>query len=131
MKLSSSDRKLLINLEIEKSSKIMTEAKFCAESNMWNLVGNRLYYSLFHAVVALLLSKEISIKSHKGACRMFSLHFVYTGVFEVDDQVLYSRLQTIRERADYQNEYDLDPAEGANYLALTENLILRINKYLE
>lgn len=131
MTLTSNNRSLLIKLELEKADKMMNEAKFCATSNMWNLVGNRLYYSIFHGVIALLLKKEVSIRSHKGACRMFSLHYVYTGEFSVDDQVLYSRLQTIRERADYQNDYNLKPEEGQEYLTLAESLLLRINDYLK
>lgn len=130
MTLSNSNRNILISLELEKANKMMKEAKFCGESGMWNLVGNRLYYSAFHAVVALLLNKGVSIRSHKGACRMFSLHYVQTREFSVDDMSLYSRLQTIRERADYQNDYELTPDEGEEYLKLAEGLLNRIMKFL-
>lgn len=36
MTLSNLDRTTLIHLELEKADKVMAEAKFCAQSGMWN-----------------------------------------------------------------------------------------------
>lgn len=61
---------------------------------------------------------------------MFALHYVRTGIFSPEDQALYSRLQTIRERADYQNVYNLPADEGRDYFAMSENLLHRMEDYL-
>lgn len=130
MTLQSTDRKVLIDRELEKARKTMTEAEFCASGDMWNLVGNRLYYAMFHAIIALLLHKEAPVKSHKGAGKMFALHYVKNGEFTTEDHMLYSRLQTIREKADYQNVYELDPKEGQEYMTMAKGLLARVESYL-
>lgn len=130
MTINTADRKTLIGYELEKSERTWNEAEFCANGNMWNLVGNRLYYSVFHAVIALLLMKEIGVQSHKGATRMFAMHYVKTGIFTEDDQMLYSRLQTIREKADYQNVYELNEEEARTYIELAQDLLGRIKTYI-
>lgn len=130
MTMHTDDRQVLITRELNKAHQTMNEAEFCASEGMWNLVGNRLYYSIFHGVVALLLRKEVAVSSHKGAGRMFALHYVRTGEFSSDDHSLYSRLQTIREKADYQSVYELNPEEGSEYMLLAKNLLKKIDAYL-
>lgn len=130
MSLKAEDRNILIRREFQKAVDTMQEAKYCANGNLWNVVGNRLYYSIFHAVAALLIHKEVAIRSHKGALRMFSLHYVREGIFSSDDQALYSRLQTIREKADYQNTYNLSSKEGTEYLKIAEEFLNKIETYL-
>lgn len=130
MTLQSEDRQILIKRELDKARETMEEADFCASGGKWNLVGNRLYYSIFHGVIALLIHKELSVTSHKGASRMFALNYVRTGEFSAEDHLLYSRLQTIREKADYQNVYKINPEEGQEYLILAKNLLNKIETYL-
>jgi len=68
---------------------------------MWDFVANRLYYALFHAVSALLVNEGYIADSHKGKVILFGQYFVKTGKFSIDEGKLYSRLQTMRELADY------------------------------
>jgi uncharacterized protein (UPF0332 family) len=40
---------------------------------------NRIYYSCFYAINALLLKSKIASRTHSGVRRMFGLHFTQTG----------------------------------------------------
>ena len=53
MSLSENDKQVAIELLIEKSQRNMQQAIKNAELDYWDLVANRLYYSMFHAVTAL------------------------------------------------------------------------------
>lgn len=50
MPLNIDDKKSIIEYRIEKSALTMIEAKDNAKLGHWNLVSNRLYYSMFEAL---------------------------------------------------------------------------------
>lgn len=126
MTLNPTNRTDLVQLELEKARRTWKEAEGNFNIQLWNVVGNRIYYALFHAVVALLIKNGISINGHKGAVIMFGKHFVKTGIFTPEEGSLYSRLQTIREQADYQNVYELSPEKATHYMTLAKALFEKI-----
>lgn len=67
--------------DYEKSLAFYSQAQANAEIGLWDVVANRLYYSLFHAVSALLIKDKHKVGTHKGAVLMFGQHYVKTGVF--------------------------------------------------
>ena len=105
MTLDSSQKLTATKLMLEKSDKNFEQAIRTADLGYWDLVANRLYYSIFHAVNALLLIDGIKTGTHKGTSIQFGKSYVLTGIFSRLDGILYSRLQTMREKADYQNVY--------------------------
>lgn len=130
MTLTPELRQEMVHLELERSKSNYNEAQQCASINLWNVVGNRIYYAVFHAVVALLIDNGIEVGSHKGAGMMFGKHFVLTGIFDSEDGKLYRQLQTIRERADYDNTYNLETSAGIKYLEATKSLLERIENHI-
>ena len=55
MTLNKEERDTIVTLELEKAKKAYEEAVAIVQLEFWEVVGNRLYYSLFHAVSALLI----------------------------------------------------------------------------
>lgn len=113
-------------LLVEKSYHNMKQAISNADIGYWDLVANRLYYAVFHAVNALLLVDGIKTGTHKGTSAQFGKHYVLTGLFSREDGILYSRLQTMREKADYQNVFTLKEEDGRNLIASADDLRIRI-----
>lgn len=112
MSLSDEYKNLATELLIEKSNRNMQQAIVNAENNFWDLVANRLYYSIFHAVSALLMREGINTSSHKGTSSQFGKYFVLTGKYSREDGTLYGKLQAMREKADYDNVFNLSEKEG-------------------
>lgn len=104
----------------------MEQARANATLEYWDLVANRLYYSLFHAVTALMQTDGLKMGTHKGTSSQFGQHYILTGIFERKDGILYSRLQTMREKADYQNTFSLMPEEGAKLIESADDLRMRV-----
>lgn len=96
----------------------------------WDLVANRLYYAVFHAVNAMLMIDGIKTGTHKGTSIQFGKSYVLTGIFDREDGVLYSRLQTMREKADYQNVFILEEEEGQKLIDSANDLRCRICDYV-
>lgn len=120
-----------IRLLIEKSDRNMEQAIYNANVDYWDLVSNRLYYSIFHAVNALLMLDGIKTNTHKGTSSQFGRYYVITGKFDKKDGILYSRLQSMREKADYQNIYSLTREEGLKILEEASNLKERICRQIK
>ena len=102
------DRKEYAKYRIESARKTFEAAKVLAENEFWNSVVNRLYYSIFYAVNALLVMNEIQTKSHSATKSQFSLHFVKTGKFDKKYGKLLSELFDWRQKGDYENIFDYD-----------------------
>ena len=52
--------------------------------DLWDVVANRLYYAVFHAVSALLIKDGHKVNTHKGTLVMFGQNYVKTGIFPTD-----------------------------------------------
>jgi len=83
-------------------------AKVLASEGFWNSAVNRLYYSAFYAINALLVLNDIQSKSHSGTKSQFSLHFIKTGKFDKKFGLLFSELFDWRQKGDYDNIFDYD-----------------------
>ena len=100
------ERKEYVSYRIESAHKTFDAAKILAENGFWNSSVNRLYYSLFYAVNAILVANEILTKSHSATKSQFSLHFVKTGKFDKKYGKLLSELFDWRQKGDYENIFD-------------------------
>lgn len=101
MALNEEERTIMVQREYEKATTFYSQALKNAEFGLWDVVANRLYYSVFHAVSALLIRDQHKVGTHKGAVLLFGFHYVKTGIFSADDGRFYSQLQSLREKADY------------------------------
>lgn len=131
MGLKEQDRRVLVILELEKSDKTFAQMQAMLSNQIWELVANRLYYSLFHAVTALLLNDHHEVGTHRGAVNMFHLYYVKTGIFTKEDGRLYSQLQSLREDGDYNCSIDVEKEDVEPKVEPTRLLISRIKAYIK
>lgn len=130
MSLNDEERKTVVRLQIEKAYNNFNQIPVLREAGYWDNVANRLYYSLFHAVSALLIHDGYSVGSHRGAVGAFGQHYVATGIFTVEEGRHYSRLQGLREKADYNCAYNATEKDIAPKIEPTRLLIEKIEKYI-
>ncbi|MGM0580201.1 MAG: HEPN domain-containing protein [Bacteroidota bacterium] len=93
----SSSKQDLIKYRLERAKETLEDAKLLAENNRWNSAINRLYYSAYYAVVALLLNDNHYSTTHNGAKSKFSEYFIKTGLFTTETGRIYSQLFTWRQ----------------------------------
>jgi uncharacterized protein (UPF0332 family) len=91
----------LINYRLEKSSITFEEAKTLSKSGFWGGVVNRLYYSCYYAVIALLAKDNISASTHNGVRTEFFKRYIKTGLLDKKYSTLYSDLMSKRQESDY------------------------------
>ena len=91
----------LIRYRLEKSLTTFQEAKSLSESRFWGGAANRLYYSCFYAVIALLAKDDISASTHNGVRTEFFKRYIKTGILDKGFSSLYSDLMSKRQESDY------------------------------
>jgi uncharacterized protein (UPF0332 family) len=97
-----------IDYRVLKSNEVFEDAKLLASNQRWNSCINRLYYSSFHLVSALLYKYDVKSETHIGAKTQFNLHFIKTGKLAVKYGKLYSNLFLWRQESDYTDFVDFD-----------------------
>lgn len=128
MSLDKEKRDTVVSLEIAKAFTTQEEVDLLVEKGYWNAAANRLYYSVFHAVSALLIHDGIRIKSHKGAGIMLNQHYIQTNKISPELGKLYHRLELMREESDYNCFYNTSPEELKKELEPARELIDTIAK---
>jgi uncharacterized protein (UPF0332 family) len=106
--MNAPDRDAYINNRIETAYKTFEAAKVLAENGFWNSSVNRLYYSVFYIVNAILVKNGIIAQSHSGTKSQFSLHFIKNGMFDKKFGKLLAELYDWRQKGDYENLYEFD-----------------------
>ncbi|GAB6275003.1 MAG: hypothetical protein STSR0004_18680 [Peptococcaceae bacterium] len=62
----------------QRAKETFEDAKILFAKNRLNSTVNRLYYSLFYAILALLETKNLASSKHSGVRSLFNQHFVKT-----------------------------------------------------
>ncbi|MBW8332706.1 MAG: HEPN domain-containing protein [Prolixibacteraceae bacterium] len=122
--MSIENREEYIKYRFQRAVESYEEALILADNQRWNAVVNRLYYSCFYAVVALLLKNNIETQTHDGARTQFGLNFVKPGIIETKYGKLFSKLFDYRQKGDYGDLFDYDEA-------LVSPLIIQVKEFIE
>ena len=130
MSLKEEDRKIMVGLELEKADATFAEYVGLTEKGYWNTLANRLYYALFHAVSALLISDGREVGSHKGAAIRFHQYYVRQGLFSEDEGSFYSQMETLREKSDYNCFFNVSEHEICSRIEPTRQFIEKIKQYI-
>jgi uncharacterized protein (UPF0332 family) len=120
-----------VKYKIESAFQTYEAARVLAENGFWNSAINRLYYSVFYAVNALLVLHEIRTKSHSSTKSQFSLHFIKTGRFDKKYGRLLAELFDWRQKGDYELISDYDEESVMPLFAPVKEMLNRIQEEIE
>ena len=130
MSLSEEERRIMVELEIERAEKIMQQFPTLVEQKYWDTLVNRMYYAVFHAVSALMIHNAIQVHTHRGALIAFNKEFVRTGIFSAEEGHLFSKLESMRERGDYNCFIDATEDEVLPLIEPLKALVSKIKAQL-
>ncbi len=130
MSLSQEERTIMVQLEIERAVRMVSEFAIYQENNLWNTLVNRMYYAAFHAVTALLINNGLHAGTHQGLYILLSRHFIKEGVLSVDEGRLFARLETLREKGDYNCFIDPEAEDVLPLLEPTKAFIEHIRQII-
>lgn len=120
----------LINGYLDKARKKLEVAKRLLEGKEYEDAVSRAYYSVYHAVSALLLTEGLQARTHEGIVTLFGLHFVKTGKFDKKFGRFLTNLKDDRENGDYSLFSVIDENIAKESIIEAEQLIAEIRDYL-
>lgn len=98
---SFENRSQVVKYWWDKATDCLASAKRELDAKEFGYAMNRIYYSAFYAVSALLLEKGLSFKKHSGVRHTFHLEFIKTGLIDTQWAKFYDQLFEDRQEGDY------------------------------
>ena len=114
--MTEDNQRAAVASELDRADESLRAAAVLVDAGLLLDAESRLYYAVYHAAVALLLTENLQPRSHAGVSSLFGLHFVKTGRMDAEDGRLFARMQKYRVEADYGRDFVLTP------VALEEDL---------
>jgi len=125
------EKESYINYRLSRAWDTFDDAKILASKGKWNSTINRLYYSAYYAVMALLLKSDLNPTTHNGAKSNFTEQFIKNQIIDKKFGKIYSQLFTWRQKGDYDDLFDLQEAQVMQYFQPVEELITLIGSMIK
>lgn len=113
----------LIKYRLHRAKDTFEDAQILADKGKWNSTINRLYYSAYYAVMALLLNSDLKPTTHTGAKSNFSEYFIKNELIGREYGKLYSQLFTWRQKGDYDDLFDFSEEKVLPYFEPVKKFI--------
>ena len=131
MSLSEEDRNTMKQHYLAKADAMLLRAdEFYAQQD-YSLAAKRFYYACFHAIHALFMMDGIYAKSHEGMNVLFSQHYVKTEKVERKVGPFITKLESLREKADYNVIFEVTAEDLETMQPLSHELITLIHQLLD
>jgi len=112
---------------LEKADATLEDAETAFEHDMLvSTVQNRIYYSMYYAAQAALISQDNDVSTHKGINVKIGEELILNDLLEKDWGRFYSQQQTYREQADYEVDIDIERNELENYIEKADKFIQKM-----
>ncbi|MBR5758035.1 MAG: HEPN domain-containing protein [Thermoguttaceae bacterium] len=108
----------------------LNAAKLMLDSHDYKSSINRSYYSIFHALRAVLALDCFDSSKHSGVIACFNERYVKTGVFCKEISKIIRRARLMRENADYQDFFVVSQEEAADQIEAAQKIISAVEPYL-
>ena len=129
--MNAVDIKALITYRMEKSHESITAAELMLKNNMLTFSMNRIYYSMFYAVQALLASKGMSFSKHGQVRGWFNREMIKAGILPKSLGQLYSKAFEYRQKFDYVDFSVPDAEMVSDYIKKAKEFHEQIGLYLQ
>ena len=123
MSIDKEDKKALIDYRLEKADLALDDAAFLADAGKYGLAANRLYYALYYAATALLISNHLPVHTHAGMITLINQHFVRTAVLGRDEGRLLKRMYSLRQEGDYEDFVEVTEVDVNTFFPQVEILM--------
>ncbi len=113
----------LVAYRLARARETLTDAQLLLDQRRLSAAANRIYYAMFYAATALLVTKGLSSSRHSGVIGLFRREFVRTGLFPIElaqhlDEAFAERLES-----DYGDYVQFESADLEDLLAAARRFV--------
>ena len=130
MNIKDKKRELAL-YRLQQADESLDEARFLFDGNKSpRSIINRAYYSMFYAILALLVFEPFSSSKHSGVISYFNRHFIKKGIFPLKLGRAVNKAFDLCQRGDYREKVNLTADQAEPFLDWARMLIDSVKKYL-
>jgi len=120
----------LADYRMARARETIEDARLLLDQGRLPAAANRIYYAMFYAATALLITKGLVSSRHSGIIGMFRREFVKTGLFPTDLAEFIDAAFDERLESDYGDYIQLERTDledllagGRRFVAKAEELV--------
>ena len=129
--MKSEDVKALVSHRMDKSKEAIKAAEILLENEMLTFSMNRVYYSMFYAVQALLAVDGVSFSKHGQVKGYFNRELIKTMILPKELGQTFNKAFEYRQKFDYVDFAAPDREMVLDYIKKSKGFYDEIEKYLK
>lgn len=116
---------------LEKSKEDLDAAHILFSQESYRIANNRAYYSIFHAMRAVLVLDNFDSSKHSGVIAEFRRKYIKESVFPIEMSKMIGSAFTIRNASDYDDMFIASKEETEEQIANAEWVYGVVSEYIE
>ena len=121
----------LVAHRLQKSEEALQAPKIMLDKQMLSFAMNRVYYSLYYAVQALLAQQGVGFAKHGQVKGYFNREFIKAGKLPKEIGRFYNKAFEFRQKYDYVDFISPDESMVTEYVETASKIVLQIRHYLD
>ena len=121
----------LIQYRLERANESFDAAKLLFENKMLVPAMNRIYYSMFYSIQALLILNETTFSKHGQVKGFFNREYIKKGIFPISFGKLFNTVFEYRQKYDYVDLILPDKEVVSDYISEANTFIRTISEYID
>ncbi len=113
----------LAKYRLEKAKNTLSYAKSNINDTTLDSTVNRIYYAMFYAVNALLITKELYSSKHSGVRSIFNREIINKGLIERQWGEFFTDMFDRRQKGDYKDFVEFERQDIEEWLKTSEEFI--------
>ena len=103
--MTGENRRANIAADVTRGQEALESAELLLAAGKLADAVARAYYAIHHLARALLLTRDVEVRSHEALRGQFGLHFIRSGKLDARFGKLLAQVQRFREIADYESTF--------------------------
>jgi len=128
--LTEEEKRTLVKYRLERANESMRAARLLLENKLFIPAMNRIYYSMFYSVQALLAFDERAFSKHGQVKAYFNKEFIKSGIFPKEFGKLFNAVFEYRQKFDYVDLVMPEEELISDYILEAKRFIDQISSFL-
>lgn len=115
---------------LERAKEDLLDAEIGYKNGRYLNANNRAYYSIFHAIKAVLAIERVDFKKHKDVLAYFNQYYIKTEIFPKIMSSKINQSKEVREDSDYDDEFEPTDEQTKMQIDTAKELIKLVEEYI-
>ncbi len=129
--MQAEDWRSISKIRLERAVEFYDDAIALYKEGRYRSAASRLYFSVFHAMRAVLALDGIDRKHHSGIISEFRRLYVKTGIFDREVSSIIATMSLMRHDSDYDDYIPIEKEDLDDMFPKVERLLDSVQDYLK